>query len=329
MKKLLSILSVLFAGLASNAQFAPQVGLAGSTAIHKDSAVIAEWASHCIIQRGWQNIADTSLGKAITGDSTRAIGIADGDVVSLGDGGAAVLFFENPIIDGAGPDFAVFENGFRNPADSNMAFLELAIVEVSNDGIDYYPFPVQCNNDTSVQIAGAGVYMDARKINNLAGKYVTYYGTPFDLNELSAMPSLDIHNIRYIRIKDAVGALAEAYCTRDMNNNIINDPYPTPFPTGGFDLDALAVINHKFPTGLANTPRENEISFYPNPVGDMMYFKNNSALKSYKIISMDGQVLKSGFATWNISTVDLKTGIYLLETESKQGVKYVHRLLKI
>lgn len=329
MKKILTILSVLFAGNVCNAQFAPQAGLAGSTAIHRDSSVIVEWAAHCVIQRGWQDIADTTLGKTITGDSAKAIGIADGDVVSLGDRGTAVLFFENPIINGNGPDFAVFENGFRNPADSNMAFLELATVEVSNDGIDYYLFAAQCHNDTTVQIAGAGIYMDARKVNNLAGKYVTYYGTPFDLDELSATPSLDIHNIRYIRIKDAVGSLAEDYCSRDMNNNIINDPYPTPFPTGGFDLDAVAVIHHKFPTGLANIAKENEIFFYPNPAGEAIHFTNNTELRNYKIISIEGQVLKSGFMAESISIADLKTGVYLLETENQQGIKSVFRLLKI
>ncbi|MCC7030408.1 MAG: hypothetical protein IT257_08885, partial [Chitinophagaceae bacterium] len=145
MKSFLYILILLFAHSVCNAQFAPQASLAGSTAIHKDSSIILDWASNCIIHRGWIDVADTTLGKVSSGDSSRALGIADADVVSLGDGGEAILYFSNPLVNGDGPDFAIFENGFRNPVDSNEAFLELATVEVSNNGINYFPFLAQCH----------------------------------------------------------------------------------------------------------------------------------------------------------------------------------------
>ena len=35
------------------------------------------------------------------------------------------------------------------------------------------------------------------------------------------------------------------YASYDSQGNIINDPFPTPFETGGFDLDAIGVI-HSF-----------------------------------------------------------------------------------
>ena len=59
--------------------------------------------------------------------------------VSLGDGGTVVLTFPQPIGDVPGPDFAVFENGFK--AFDNSFFLELAHVEVSSDGVNFYRFP--------------------------------------------------------------------------------------------------------------------------------------------------------------------------------------------
>jgi hypothetical protein len=37
------------------------------------------------------------------------------------------------------------------------------------------------------------------------------------------------------------------YASCDSQGHQINDPWPTPFPTGGFDLDAVGVIHQKQP----------------------------------------------------------------------------------
>lgn len=328
MKSFLYILILLFAHSVCNAQFAPQASLAGSTAIHKDSSIILDWASDCIIHRGWIDVADTTLGKVSSGDSSRALGIADADVVSLGDGGEAILYFSNPLVNGDGPDFAIFENGFRNPVDSNEAFLELATVEVSNNGINYFPFLAQCHNDTVLQIPGAGTYMDARKVHNLAGKYVTYFGTPFDLDELSMILSLDVNNIQYVKIKDVTGSLASPFCTRDGNAQLINDPYPTPFATGGFDLDAVAVIHHKFPTAVQNIPTIQEELFYPNPATTRIYFKNADYTK-YSILSSEGKLVSEGSASKEINIGFLSKGLYFLQLHKPDGSMTVQRLNKL
>ncbi len=321
----------IFTCLLSNpclSQFAPQVGLQGTSAIAKDSNIILSWASNCIIHRGWIDIADTTLGKTSQGDSLSALGMADANIVSLGDGGEAILYFENPITNGNGFDFAIFENGFRNPIDSNEAFLELATVAVSNDGINYYSFNAVCNQDTLSQIPGAGVYLDARKINNLAGKYITYYGTPFDLDELGMILALDINNIHYIKIKDVVGSLNKQFCTRDINNHIINEPYPTPYPTGGFDLDAVAVIHQKYPTGVEQTYQSTNIQLYPNPVNDFLYIVDFAPFTHYRLFTSTGQLLKKELIAKCIETHTLKSGLYWIELESKQGNKQVFRFVK-
>ena len=56
-----------------------------------------------------------------------------------------------------------------------------------------------------------------------------------------------------IKIIDVVGSINESFATYDINGKPINDPYPTAFATGGFDLDAIGVINF-LPTSV------NEIS---------------------------------------------------------------------
>jgi hypothetical protein len=261
----LLLLAATTVSTAAFAQFAPQVGNPGTTAIHKDSTIIKAWATGCTIQRGWQDIADTTLGKAQVGDETYVPGPAGNGVVSLGDGGEAIITFQHPIINGAGYDFAVFENGFTDQSlDPGTAFLELAFVEVSSDGVHYVRFDATSNNDTTRQL-GSFEGMDASKINNLAGKYLVHYGTPFDLEELKDAPGLDVNNITHIKIIDVVGNISNNYARRDARENKINDPWPTPFASSGFDLDAVAVIHHNTTVSLQEVLSAQRIGLYPNP----------------------------------------------------------------
>ena len=57
--------------------------------------------------------------------------------------------------------------------------------------------------------------------------------------------NLDINNITHVKIIDVIGSINQSYASYDSQGNIINDPFPTPYETGGFDLDAIGVI-HSF-----------------------------------------------------------------------------------
>lgn len=302
------------------AQFPPQAGLPGTTAMHRDSTAFVAWGSNCSIQRGWMDIADTTLGKVTSGDSSLAIGNPDGNLVSLGDGGEAIYYFENPIADAPGYDFAIFENGFPDPADSNMAYLELASVSVSNDGVNYVTFKSTCNIDTVSQVPGFGVYSDARLLDNLAGKYINGFGTPFDLHEFAVLSSIDISNIRYVKIKDVVGSLDEATCARDQFSQKINDPYPTPFATGGFDLDAIGIIHQKYPNALPGITLHSPPVVYPNPGNGVIHLLHGSEVQRIDLYSMQGQHLLSSEAMApGIDIRHLPAGHYMLRLTMNNG----------
>ncbi|MCS6933717.1 MAG: T9SS type A sorting domain-containing protein [Chitinophagales bacterium] len=253
------ILSALLFTAHLHAQFPGPVGTPGSTAIYKDSPIFIAWATACSVVRGYQNIADPTLGFTSHGDSSQATGIADGTgVVSLGDGGYAILTFAKPITNGPGFDFAVFENAF------NDQFLELAFVEVSSDGINFFRFPATSHTPTSSQVGPFSNTGDATKLNNLAGKYRVLYGTPFDLQELDTVVGLNINFITHVKIIDVVGSIDPQYATYDHWGNAINDPFPTAFATGGFDLDAVGVIHELSTVSLDDIDRH-EPKLYPNP----------------------------------------------------------------
>jgi len=301
------------------AQFDGAAGTPGSLAIHKDSNIIVSWANTCSVQRGWMDASNTSLGQVSHGSVSSTLGPADGGVLSLGDSGVAVLTFNPPIGNGTGPDFAVFENGFSD------SFLELAFVEVSSNGVDFYRFPATSNYPTNVQIGAFDDIHDPTTLNNLAGKYRTLFGTPFDLSELDTISELDLNQITHVRIVDAVGSINPAYGTQDVGGNFVNDPFPTPFATGGFDLDAVAVI-HQGELSLTNHELYPSV-VYPNPVraGAVLNLKTDIQIESIQVVDSKGSILQHEKGQTKMKA-PLQPGVYFLHLKSDEQ-KFVERLI--
>ena len=216
-------------------------------------------------------------------DPNKALGPVTGDkldIVSLGDlneeqisagaqPGEIVLSFNEPIRQGKGYDFVVFENGFVSGGTYNTGsvegqmFTELGYVEVSSNGIDFVRFPA-----VSLTPALTGPYgtIEISNVYNLAGKHPnaggTCTGTPFDLQEIADDPAVvsglvDLSSIRYVKIVDIPGngafydlATAQinpaSWSTQDHygNNHPIYDAWPT-FSSGGFDLEAIGVLHEQ------------------------------------------------------------------------------------
>jgi len=297
---IITVTLLICTGIVFAGPYAPPAGEPNSTAIYMDDPNFVAWATGITVQRGYVEVNDPSKGYVSYGEPENALGKAEGDiysVVSLGDGGVATLTFEHPVTDGPGYDFAVFENAW------NDTFLELAFVEVSSDGNNFFRFNSVSLTPTNTQVGSFGA-LDTTNLHNLAGKYCAGYGTPFDLQELKDVNSLlDVNSITHVRIIDVVGhvqpadfsgdgivnftdysILAAAYLSKpndenwnqdcdiaqpadniidmldlerfvdewlsnyasyDSQGHQINDPWPTPFYTGGFDLDAVGIIHQK------------------------------------------------------------------------------------
>ncbi|MBS3914460.1 MAG: T9SS C-terminal target domain-containing protein [Bacteroidetes bacterium] len=311
MQKFLIISSFFFISVftikTGFSQFAPAAGKSGSSALKHDSSCFVSWAKTCKVVRGFMDISMPDSGYANVGDTISATGKAlQNGVLSLGDGGYATLQFQYPIRDEGGWDFAVFENTFLD------TFLELAFVEVSSDGIHFVRFPSQSLTDTSKQTAGFG-FTYPENVNNLAGKYIAGYGTPFDLLELKDSGNLDISDIRFVRIRDVVGCLNSKYAQHDINGRKINDPWPTRFPSGGFDLDAVGVIHEN--KNVSATNQKSNLEYFSNPIsGNVWHFSSVNSCKIC-IYSCSGKLIKEidMEAGYNEIPLNLHSGIYCVQ----------------
>jgi len=216
-------------------------------------------------------------------EPNKALGPVTGnnlDIVSLGDlnksqidsnqpPGQIVLAFDETIRNGKGYDFVVFENGWisqMNTSGGSVAgqmFAELGYVEVSSNGQDFVRFPAVSLTPERVGVYGT---IQISNIYNLAGKHPNAYGictgTPFDLQEIAddtkvISGNVDINNIKYVRIVDIPGSgdfrdKADRYIDPStwpywdcfVGNHPIYDAWPT-FGSGGFDLEAVGVLNEQ------------------------------------------------------------------------------------
>ena len=305
--------------------FAPAADSMGTTAIYKDSNIVYSWVNNCTITRGRQDIANQSGPLASVGDETMVFGKANLGVVSLGDGGTAVIELVNPISNHNGYDFAIFENGFYDMANGGY-FLELAFVEVSSDGQNFERFPTQSLSPTDVQTGSFGV-TDPTEIDGLAGKYKGFYGTPFDLSQLDQIFGLDITKITHIKIIDVVGSINPIYASYDDSAGVINDPYPTGFPSGGFDLDAIALIDSSLVTGM-NEVHETQFQVYPNPVQSILYFTGKEQINEVRIYDISGNLILSSSHTLNqIEVSELSVGVYFIQIQTQNGIS-VNKFIK-
>lgn len=240
-------LRVLWSGLALLVTSLPLIAAAGpfDDPGHPPASMVS-WATEVdTVVRGPQDIADPAAGEASFGIPENVLGEAttdSGDTLSLGDGGQVTVYLESGIVNGPGDDFAVFENGFF---DVFGLFAELAYVEVGTNGVDFARFEVETAN--AFPVPGFEV-LDPTDYDGLAGRHAAGLGTGFDLADLHAEPqvrsgAVDLTQVHYVRVIDIIGDGS----TVDAVGAPLYDPYPTPFPVGGFDLDAVGALHVPVP----------------------------------------------------------------------------------
>ena len=242
-----------------NDSYHPASNVPGNHAMFKDSSAFVAWANDASVIRGPQDISASGSPLVTVGVEESATNLANAAVISLGDGGEATMTFEIPITNGPGYDFAIFENSF------DPTFLELAFVEVSSNGQNFFRFPAISLTDTTSQVGGFQ-FMEPTNVHNLAGKYPALYGTPFDLDDLVGTPGLNTDSITHVKVIDVIGNIDRNFpFSVDSRGVPVNDPFPTPFPSCGFDLDAVGVIHTLWEVGQKETEPSTPLSIFPNP----------------------------------------------------------------
>ncbi len=232
-------LSVVFGLCATAVQAGIYSGPTDTTnaidpAIPSASPLFVEWANNIDAARThFAPGGSTSI--TLTGFNS----LGDLSATDIANGvspGYITVTFAQPIRDGAGPDFAAFENGFIFGSPNGL-FAELAYVEVSTNGTDFARFPSISTNTAPVTGSGAFAGFDTTNMYNLAGKNASGFGTPFDLSQLATNPlvlggEINLQQINYVRLVDIPGNGSFL----DSLGNPILDNWLTTGGTAGYDF---------------------------------------------------------------------------------------------
>ena len=147
-------------------------------------------------------------------------GAGSTDVLSLGNGGEIVLAFDREVlVDGPGVDLLVFENPF-------VGFVETGFVAASDDGVIWHEWPCDPLDVDGGYPGCAGVHPVFSSPENAISPTdpATAGGDGFDL------ATIGLSRARFVRIRDSG---ANRYAP----------------PSGGFDLDAVAIVHAVLPDG--------------------------------------------------------------------------------
>jgi hypothetical protein len=147
---------------------------------------------------------------------------------------------------------------------------------------------------------------------------------------MMGIQGLNTDSITHVKVIDVIGSINPIYASYDQNNHIINEHYPTPYPQGGFDLDAVGVI-HQLVNGDDEQERET-IHFYPNPVNDQLFLQGDiSTIDFIQITDEFGRIIQiqKQFTHHIISFSELKAGMYCLNVILKNGTIKHQKILKI
>ena len=170
-----------------------------------------------------------------------------------------------------------------------------------------------------------------KNLYNLAGNLEKGFGAQFELIELSDIDGLDLSNITHVKIIDVAGTINPQFGYINSYGNIINDPFPIAFYTGGFDLDGVAVLNQNT-IDASSTVGKTLFSIYPNPEKSTV----NITMREdawVSIYNMNGTLIYSedlteGVYQLNIETIGLSVGVYFLQTEDLGVAKLLIRLFE-
>ncbi|MFT7464916.1 MAG: hypothetical protein ACI9EF_003276 [Pseudohongiellaceae bacterium] len=157
------------------------------------------------------------------------LGNSDGsvDVYSIGTGGEVVLFLDTPATNGAGTDIIVYENPFLTNLTGWDAYIELAAVAVSTNGVDWANFPNDFDGPVGPYLQGSiQLGADSTWFDGFAGvmpfaanpptvnplDVVAGGGDAFDLSDLIDDPTVingdvDLDFIQYVKLTDMLAGI--------------------------------------------------------------------------------------------------------------------------
>ena len=205
----------------------------GNTAIVSDNASLSVYANRVVdyspvpLSKKGEQFYDSSVILGAAGSSLDVVSLGFDSTQDNATGGSITLGFGAKtnsycIVDGSGDDFVVTENAFYIEGDQTRSYNEVAYVEASEDGANFFRFSSSVDSSFSLE--------ELKRYTGFAG--VLPEGDRFDLNTLIKTHSLSSSfRACFIRIIDAGTQVSDADTSSPVSNG------------SGADINALQALN--------------------------------------------------------------------------------------
>ena len=115
---------------------------------------------------------------------------------------------------------------------------------------------------------------------------------------------------------------------------MVNDPWPTAFASGGFDLSAVGVVNSS-QNNIDNNNFSDNITIWPNPVsaGGIINVNtsNNAGISNinFKIIDLQGNTVINKNVNHTVISIpqNIKAGLYFIFITNSEGKIFTSKLV--
>jgi hypothetical protein len=132
-----------------------------------------------------------------------------------------------------------------------------------------------------------------------------------------------------VRIIDVVGNIQPEWRSEDALGHPINDPWPTAFETGGFDLDAVGVIHNQNNTDVVQFDEKVDFLLYPNPLQSQLFFESDQVISEFSVHEINGKQLFQASDTKSVvvETECWSKGLYVVKVQMGSNIQ-IAKLVK-
>ena len=127
-----------------------------------------------------------------------------------------------------------------------------------------------------------------------------------------------------------IGILDDSIGSKDASGDLVNDPFPTPFESCGFDLDGVGVL-HQVPLADKAFKTETSLRIYPVPCISGLYVEDpDERFQNWVLLDLNGRTIQQGKFRGQRQKIDLggiPQGSYFLRCSSGKTIA-VRRILK-
>lgn len=177
-----------------------------------------------------------------------------------------------------------------------------------------------------------GSFGDLQFLMSYSHQYL-FYDLDNDIDQDILLWNRYSNTLAWMENEDGLGTFSLPQ-TISTEINFITDAKAADFDNDGFlDIVSASIFDNKLAWYKGNTlsvseNKNNPYQIYPNPTTGILYVESKYSISSISICTILGQEIQATLENNQIDFSKIQNGVYLLKIEDRNGLSYIHKILK-